>query len=182
MRARYLTMTNSGARSGDEWVADARDQTVHDLLRGYGAILDELQRRQICSSANSPISDYAEGLFCSAFGWKRQKNSKAGFDAIDEDGVRYQVKARRVTPSNRSRQLSAIRRLDQNPFDVLAGVLFDEDFLVYRAALIPIALVQGSASRVEYTNSNKFHLRDAVWSWEGVEDVTDQIRAAAAAL
>jgi hypothetical protein len=57
-------------------------------------------------------------------------------------GVRFQIKARRITNSPGSRQLSAIRNLAADPFDHLAAVLFESDFLVHRAALIPIALVK----------------------------------------
>ena len=68
------------------------------------------------------MSDYAEMLFCRAYGWKMVRKSSAGFDATDDQGVRYQIKARRLTTHNRSRQLSAIRKLESGPFDYLAGV------------------------------------------------------------
>ncbi len=83
--------------------------TVSELLSAYGAILDELRRREVVRSANSPLSDYAEVLFCRAFGWTRENNSAAGHDATDGAGTRYQVKGRRLTRHNASRQMSAIR-------------------------------------------------------------------------
>src|SRR5271165_6754803 len=61
--------------------------TVSELLSAYGAILDELRRREIVRSANSPLSDYAEVLFCRAFGWTRENNSAAGHDAVDGAGL-----------------------------------------------------------------------------------------------
>ncbi len=85
------------------------DVPVSDLLAGYGALLDELRRREIVRSSNNPLSDYAERLFCDAFRWKREANSSSGHDASDAAGVRYQIKGRRLTRHNRSRQLSAIR-------------------------------------------------------------------------
>jgi len=58
-----------------------------------------------------------------------QSKSKKGYDAIDEKtGIRYQIKARRLTVYNRSRQLSVIRNLDQKLFDYLIAVFFDELF------------------------------------------------------
>lgn len=99
-----------------------------DLLRAHGTILDELRSRDIVRSSNSPISDFAEGLFCSAFGWSLERNSTAGYDAKDATGVRYQIKARRIATNGGSRQLSAIRNLASDPFDQLAAVLFDRDF------------------------------------------------------
>jgi hypothetical protein len=57
--------------------------TVSELLAGYGAIMGELRRREIVRSSDGPVSDYAELLFCKAFGWKRWNNSAAGYYAKD---------------------------------------------------------------------------------------------------
>ena len=38
--------------------------TVVELLHTHGAILEELRRRDIVRSANNPVSDLAELLFC----------------------------------------------------------------------------------------------------------------------
>jgi len=81
-----------------------------------------------------------------------------------------------------ARQLSAIRNLDQDPFDRLAAVLFEPDFAVYRAALIPLAVVKARSRRSVHTNSHVFHLRDEVWAEHAVVDVTAEIRKAASGL
>jgi hypothetical protein len=99
------------------------NRTVAQLLSDYASILDALRDREIVRSANNPLSDYAELLFCNAYGWKREGNSASGHDAIDTSGVRYQIKARRITPHNRSRQLSAIRNLDKRPSTFSPGFL-----------------------------------------------------------
>jgi len=158
---------------------DAASLSTLELLRAYGAVLDELRRRDIVRSANSPISDYAEVLFCRAFGWTRESNSTSGFDARDAAGQRYQIKARRMTDAPGSRQLSAIRNLAGDPFDQLAAVLLAPDFSVHRAGLIPIAVVRSRVRRSGHTNSDVFHLRDDVWTIPGVIDITDQLRNAA---
>lgn len=156
--------------------------TTLELLRAHGAVLDELRRREILRSANSPISDYAEALFCRAFGWTREGNSTSGFDARDRAGLRYQIKARRLGSGPGSRQLSAIRNLAGDPFDQLAAVLFAPDFSVHRAALIPIDVVRSRVRRSSHTNSDVLHLRDEVWSVAGVVDVTEALREIAPAL
>jgi hypothetical protein len=102
-------------------------------------------------------------------------------DATDVAEVRYQIKGRRLTPHNNSRQLGALRELPAQGFDVLAAVLFQEDYRILRAALIPHARVVDLAKRVERTNSWRFLLRDAVWSVPGVRDVTADLRRAEAA-
>lgn len=152
--------------------------SVPELLLLHAGVLDELRARQVVRSSNGPAGDYAELLFSRAFGWGLVNNSSAGFDATDAEGTRYQIKCRRLTAHNGSRQLSAIRRLTTRPFDVLAALLLDEQFRVKRGALIPIEVVEKEARFTEHTNSSRFMLRDAVWRLEGVRDVTAELKAA----
>lgn len=159
-------------------MSDLQHRSTAELLRLHGQILSELRRREVVRSANGPAGDYAELLFAKAFGWRLEGGSTSGYDAVDETGVRYQVKCRRLTPHNRSRQLSFIRNLPARPFDVLAGVLFDEEFRVRRAALVPVERVQEHASYVEHVNAWRLLLRDAVWEWPGVRDVTAELHSA----
>ena len=98
--------------------------------------MQELRERGVVRTSNSPSGDYAETLFHKAFGWKLERNSSVGFDAIDGDETRFQIKCRRVTRHNSSRQLGAIRNLELNGFDCLAEVIFNEDYSVYRAVNI----------------------------------------------
>jgi hypothetical protein len=160
---------------------ELRTLTVPELLTTHGAIIEELRRREIVRSANNPISDLAELLFCRAFGWRRENSSAASFDARDAAGIRYQIKGRRFTPHNASRKLSA-RNLPDNPFDILAGVIFNPDYGVHRAALVPFAVVSERATYGAHTNSWRFFLRDEVWAAPKVIDATDALRAAEASL
>ena len=150
-----------------------------ELLNLHGKVLEELRTREIIRSSNNPVGDYAEYIYCQAFGWKLADNSEKDADAVGDDGARYQIKGRRMTRHNASRQLGALRRLPEKNFDYLAGVLFNEDFTILRAALIPHALVLGNAKYVEATNSCRFLLRDEVWDWPEVEDVSAKLRTAA---
>jgi hypothetical protein len=138
-------------------------------------VLVELRAREIIRSSNNPVADYSEFLFCAAFGWSREGNSKAGYDARDGK-IRYQIKGRRPTRYNSSRQLSAIRKIDGNPFEYLAGVIFDEDFGVLRGALVPLAVVRKRARKSDHVNGWLFNLDDAVWSLPDVRDVTDRLK------
>jgi hypothetical protein len=147
-----------------------------ELLTLHAKIANELRERGITRTANNPTGDLAEYLFCTAFGWARAGNSHPNVDAIGLDGLRFQIKARRMT-KNRSRQLGAIRSLDGEHFDFLAGVLFDETYGVLRAALIPHATVKLRATYVAHTNSHKFMLHDDVWLAEDVRDVTPELAA-----
>jgi hypothetical protein len=151
--------------------------SVAELLALHGGIADELRARGITRSSNSPTGDLAEYLFCKTFGWTQSDKSVAHIDAIGQDGSRYQIKARRVTRFNKSRQLSALRDLKGGHFDFLAGKLFAEDYSIVRAAIIPHAVVLGRSAFVERTNSHRFLLHDDVWDAPGVRDVTVEVRA-----
>lgn len=159
-----------------------REASVLDLLKMHGQIIEELRERNIIRTGNAPLGDYAELLFATAFGWTLSDNSAAGHDAIDERGVRYQIKARRVTSASKSRQLSAIRKLPDKTFDMLAAVIFDADYQVQRAILLPHAEVEARASRVEHTNSWRLMMDDRVWKAAGAVDVTKPLAMAALSL
>ena len=141
--------------------------------------MEELRRREIVRSSNNPLGDFAELLFCLALGWTRSHAESKGFDALDNQGNRYQIKSRRLT--NPSRQLGVIRELhdEQSPFDYLAAVLMTPEFQVQRAALVPLSIVRELATHVPRSNSWRFILRDNVWEKLGVRDVTDELRKAA---
>lgn len=152
-----------------------RSASVRELLLMHAEILDELSARKIVRTANSPLGDYAELLFATAFGWRLNNNSSAGFDAVDEQGVRYQIKSRRITAKNPSRQLSFIRRLPDRTFDVLACVLFDAGYRVFKALMLPHETVAARAKYVEHTNGWRFMADDKAWFADGARDVTAEI-------
>lgn len=160
-----------------------KDQPAPALLALYSAIVEELHGRGVVRSTNNPVGDYAEYLVARAFGLSLVGNSSIGYDAISPDGIRYQVKSRRLTTRDRSRQLGFFRglQLSDDPFDLLVAVLFNADFTIQRAALVPVAVVREHAARVEYVNAWRLILRDSVWSIPGVEDVTTRLRTAAPA-
>src|SRR4051794_198447 len=115
-----------------------RSAKPEDLLALFARIVDELRSQGVVRSTNNPVADYSECLTARAFGLTLVANSSIGYDAISDDDVRYQVKARRLTLRNRSRQLGFIRGLEkeEDPFDVLVGILFNADFSILRAALV----------------------------------------------
>ena len=113
--------------------------TPGELLALYARIVDELLGRGVVRSTNNPVADYGEYLAARAFNLTLVANANIGFDAISEDDVRYQVKARRLTVRNGSRQLGFIRGLDlpEDPFDLLVGILFESDFRIRRERSSP---------------------------------------------
>lgn len=155
-----------------------RGLTAKELLSLGVDANAELRRRGIVRTENNPIGDFAEHLFCLAFSWKMAGNSESEFDALGPGRTRYQIKARRLAGNSGDRQLSALRKLPEKGFDKLAAVLFDARFGIARAAIIPHQLVLQNSTRQGHTNSWRFMLRDEVWTWRGVEDVTATLRSA----
>lgn len=145
-----------------------------ELLTLHAETMTILRDRGVLRSANNPTGDLGEWLFCNAFGWQQAANSEKGYDAVDGAGTRYQIKARRLHQATTSRQLSAIRSLDG--FDVLAAVLFDANYRVFRAALVPVEVVRLNSRFYAHTNSLRFMMQDRIWDQSGVLDVTERLR------
>ncbi len=158
-------------------MVDLKKLTVSELLCRFTNITEELRERGILRTENNPTGDLAEHLFCTAFKWTIAPNSAKGYDATDRVGKHFQIKGRRLSQDKTSRQLSAIRNLDQKPFDTLAGVLFDKNYSVLRAALIPHKVIEQHSYFSRHTNSHIFLLKDKVWDIPSVVDVTDLLRA-----
>ncbi len=155
------------------------DRPADSLLRLFVRTLDELQRRKLIRSGNNPVADYAENVAARALRLTLAPNSRAGYDGTDAEGCRYQIKARRVTSKNKSRQLSVIRNLEQRPFDRLVGIIFNAEFCVLRACIVPVETVQQLARHSRHQNGHLFFLKDRVWNEPGVDDVTAQFQGAA---
>jgi hypothetical protein len=151
--------------------------TTLDLLRAYGRSIDALYESGVVRTKNV-VGCYGEHLFARAFEWTLQGNSQSAFDAIDAQGATYQVKSRRVSARNPSRQLGDMPPDERIRFDVLAAVVFAEDFAVHCAVLIP----KEALCRLRSGNPNRprFHLRDSVLGAPGVQDVTAALLAAQA--
>ncbi len=79
-------------------------------------------------------------------------------------GVRIQIKGRRVTPNNDSRQLGAIRKFVEKDFDTLAAIIYDEHFNVIEALLIPHEVVGNYACYREHVNAHILILKGAILS------------------
>jgi len=153
-----------------------KSATVQGLLSAHAALLAELNGRGIIRSSNNPVGDYAEYLFTQVFGWRLAEKSAKGFDATDSV-YRYQIKGRRVSDGNPSRQIGALRALDARNFDYLAGVVFDLNYSVLLAAIIPhSSIVTSKPTFSTHSNAHIFHLDDRIWKMDGVQDVTDDIR------
>ena len=142
-------------------LADLSDREVLALWAGT---MTELQRRGILRSDNTPTGDYGEWIAAQALGLVLEANANAGYDAVGPNGARYQIKARRLMTKKTSRQLSAIRNLDQDPFDYLIIVLFGPSFDVLECWQVPIDVVRKYAIYTPHVNGHRLHAPGAVLS------------------
>jgi hypothetical protein len=157
---------------------DPETLTDRELLVLYGRVLDKLRERGTTRSANNPVADYAEGLCAKALNLTLAAKVMTGYDGIDPSGNKIEIKARRITKENGSRQLSAIRGIGDQHFEYLAGVLFNADFSVFKGCLIPHAVIKEHGTHNQHSNSHRFLLRDSVWLIPGVQDITEALKKA----
>jgi hypothetical protein len=156
---------------------DLDDLKTCELLRLYSDLLKELANRKIVRTTNNPVAGVAEYLVVNAFGLKRARQSNRGYNATDKHNRRYEIKSRRLTQHNQSRMLSAIRECELGHFDYLAGVLFNEDFSLYKACLVPHGIVLRESTFQKHVNAHILELEDTLWACEGVVDITDKLKA-----
>jgi hypothetical protein len=142
--------------------------TDDELAKAWARCMRQLRKRDLIRTANTPVGDYAERICCARLGLQRLGFSEKSVDAIDEEGTRYQIKARRLTPENGSRQLGAIRDIESKPFDYLLAVFSNEDLELDEIWKVPCEVV-GEAAFIARTNSTRFVLTPAVQSDDRVQ-------------
>jgi len=154
---------------------ELKSRNVAELLAAYADMMRELRLRGVVRTSNNPVGDYAELLFCNAFGWERKENkSYKAIDAVHHEQT-YQIKSRRLTAENPSPQSGIMRDSDKQPFDFLSAVVFHEDFSLLRAVIVPSAVYM---KRRQYNKANKgwFLMIGAdILHEPGVQDVTGRL-------
>jgi hypothetical protein len=143
-----------------------------ELLQGITRILEELKRRGTIRTDSALVGEYAESLVADRLRLKLQTNSNAGYDAVDSQGARYQIKGRKVTASNPSRQLGNIHNLETGNFDFLIAVVFHSDFSIESVLKISHEGVRKLAK--PKSNYHILVLGKAIMQDSLVEDITDR--------
>jgi len=154
------------------FTSELKNLSVVQLLRLNASTIEELIYRGVVRTRNNPVGDYAEWLISSKLGLVLLENSQEGFDAVDANGVRYQIKSRRHSRTNKSNQLGVIRNLENNPFDYLIAVVFDWDYSILFAIKMPITSIEGHAKFNEHQNGYILNLTGA---WVGQYLITDNL-------
>jgi hypothetical protein len=152
-------------------ILNLKNHTVKELLKLHSQVIAELQHRNILRTKNNPVGDYAEWLVAKCLKLDLESSSTSGFDAKDYKGTRYQIKGRRITPYNRSRQLSVIRDLNQKKFDILVAVIFDEKYEIIEAVSFPQEIIADYARFSPHQNGHILHLKGPILSDRRVKNI-----------
>jgi hypothetical protein len=139
------------------------------LVALWAEAITELRRRGLTRSNNNPVADYAERIVAMTLGLQLAGKSSRGYDATDAAGTKYQIKSRRITAENSSRQLGAIRNLDQQEFDYLIVIFFDHVLDILGIWRLPHSAVVRHAKYVPHTNSHRLVINARVLADPAVE-------------
>lgn len=151
---------------------DFSHQSDGELLATYSELMEELRRRQVVRTSNNPAADYAEKIAMQRLTLIQVGKEQKGFDAVDAQGCKYQIKGRRLTRHNSSRQLSVIRNLNEHLFDYLVAVIFDEVFAVQEIWKIPHRFIVDHSTFSQHQNGHiLFADPDVLAAGEGVTRV-----------
>ena len=137
-------------------VNNLENMNEQNLLKLYANLMEELRNRELIRSSNNPVADYAEKVAVESLGLTRAGKEERGYDALDKRKRRYQIKGRRITRHNKSRQLGVIRNLDEKLFDYLVAVIFNEDFAVNEIWKVPRKLIEVKSRFSEHQNGHIF--------------------------
>ena len=157
--------------------------TVGELLLAQRQALRELRRRNIIRGNGAVIGDLAEWLVAEAYEGTLAAQAQKAHDIDLADGTRIQVKARVVSAEGGAGQLQ-LGTIHHHGYDVLVGVLFDDQDVGVREALeIPREVVERVAAKSNGTFT--VHMNPAVITRllaEGATRITERLRAVAEAL
>lgn len=140
-------------------------------LKQYSQIMRELRKRKIVRSRNNPVADYAEKIVADKLKFKLASKSCKGYDAVDQNDIRYQIKGRQLLELKSSRQLGVIRNLDGNYFDYLIAIIFDSEFYVLEAWKIPRELIKNYARFNSHQNGHILILKGRILQDRGVKRI-----------
>ena len=145
-----------------------------ELMNLYASVLGELYSRKVTRTFNSPVGDYAEWIFASINNLELEANSKKGYDAIDTNNIKDQIKSRWFNPVRGSRQLNVIRNYEKKEFDYLIAMFFKKNFEIMEAYKIPHEVVKDYGRYSKYQNGYILTVDKNVINDIRVNDITNE--------
>lgn len=145
-----------------------------EVLKIYSDLMEELRERKVIRSSNNPIADYGEKVISDYLRLNLVRGSNKSFDAQDSRGATYQIKARRLTRHNSSRQLGVIRNLETKNFDHLLVGIFDEEFSLIELWKIPHKTIKTYARYSKHQNGHILYARGPLLKDKSVESLLNE--------
>lgn len=151
-----------------------KEMRTEEILNLYADILQELNDRHVVRTHNSPVGDYAEWLVAQKMNLTLAPNSEKGYDAIAQ-GIRYQIKSRWVhkDAGPQGRLLNVIRNYEDNQFDYLIVLIFDQRFYVKEAYQIPHGLIKEYGRYSKHQNGYLLTVYGAILHDVRVKNIQD---------
>jgi hypothetical protein len=125
---------------------DLNELSTEDILAKLADLEIELYKRKIIRSAKI-VGDIGEYYAKEKYGLKDTDDKvEAGYDLVDEDGRKYQVKCRRIydNPTRKTKNKELIQGLSKEKYDVAIIVKIgrnynlEEIFSISRDKILPI--------------------------------------------
>ncbi|MFP4144766.1 MAG: hypothetical protein ACLFV3_06445 [Phycisphaeraceae bacterium] len=136
----------------------------------------ELMRRLMAEHRIRSVSDYAEQIVADALAGHREANAvNPGYDLIAPHYGRVEVKFRQLPADGRLEERCTLSDAKESGFDDLAVIIFEPDFCVKGAVLVPYA---EAWDFVRTSNYNRISYGQAC-GCDGAVDITAEVSSAA---
>jgi hypothetical protein len=144
-----------------------------ELFALFANIMLEMHHRGLTRTANNPIADLGEALFCEAMQWERADKQAKTFDATTREKERVQIKARRITRGSDPTRSGTIR--DKDGWDLIALVMFGANFSIKRAVIVPKQIALAHMKWSKRQQASYIALTNSFWASPDLIDVTDRL-------
>lgn len=150
-------------------IDDYLNENLNDLWFEYNKIENKIAER-LGRSANI-VSEYSEYIVSKFYGADLSKVSNKCYDFIDDNGHKYQVKARKE--DNKCTQIGVIRSWD---FDFLIIILFEKNGYLKQALKIPVEVAKKHMIKSTHQNGHIISTTSKLMNDSYNEDITAQLQ------
>lgn len=134
-------------------MTENEDYEIKKLLIEYRNIVNRLKEKGIIRTTKV-VSDYGEYVAAKKLGLQRDPNpSNKGYDAIDEQGRKYEIKTRKATAWNKP-TIFPVNEDQLRSADFIIYVEFDDDWNLVKLLRIPTSEVQYNKYKRVILNKN----------------------------
>ena len=145
------------------------------LMEIMADINDVLRRRGVLTGYGDPTAAYAQRLAVEALALRAGEGGAGKLTA--PDGARYRLVAVRRPQGDAPLEAAMLSGLSPASVDQLLLVVFRRDYQLERAVIAPVEVAKSLAR----ANGEILALDDALWSADGVKDVTSLLVVASSA-